>query len=116
MTAITFGLRQLYQYMDSPSKQRDLWITQFMWGTGIFVTITLSALAYLSVETNNLSRKLSVIEATSINNRDVEQIKESVFRMNLTLAELKQQDPPRWVTDKISEVERRVAAIERKGR
>lgn len=116
MTTATLVLRQFYRFMDTPSKQRDLWVVQFMWGAGFFVSLTLGGLGYLSIETNNLSRKMSVLEATRLDSHDIEQIKDSMYKINLSLAELKQQDPPRWVTDKIEEVERRVAAIERKGR
>lgn len=98
----------------SDDDKLKIYLGLLTWGAGLFATVCFSMLGYLAVTTNDLSRKLSVIEATTIDSREVKELRESIYSLTLKVAKMPEDSPPKWFSDQVTSLEKRVEKLERK--
>lgn len=111
MTALSNALYTYFVMADDDKLK--IWLNIFTWGAGIFATISFSILSYLAVNFSELSKQISVLEATTLNAKEVEKLRESIYSLNYKVEKLPSENPPKWLLEQMSALEKRIDKLER---
>lgn len=111
MTAVALALYK-YATMADDDKLK-IWLNIFTWGAGIFATISFSILSYLAVNVSELSKQISVLEATTLGTKEIEKLRESIYSLNYKVESIPNRDAHKWLIDNVAALEKRVEKLER---
>lgn len=81
---------------------------------GAIVTMLAAGVCWMISGQIDMQRRMAVLESNRFTSRDAAEFLERVQRIELGLAKLPTDNPPRWVSDTLSRIENRVEALSTK--